>query len=124
MVNSSDIFSAAESADSAKARKQGLAFIDGSISGYVLLMGSDTEKALPIIESLTQRQIVVFVVEEALQNSLHAENLSLGWDSRIIPLQMANALGCIARVAQTFGNVDEPDDVLQYARERLFGFTT
>ena len=123
MVNSSDIFSAAESADSAKARKQGLAFIDGSISGYVLLMGSDTEKALPIIESLTQRQIVVFVVEEALQNSLHAENLSLGWDSRIIPLQMANALGCIARVAQTFGNVDEPDDVLQYARERLFGFT-
>ncbi len=123
MVNSSDIFFAAESADSAKARKQGLAFIDGSISGYVLLMGSDTTKALPIIESLTQRQIVVFVVEEALQNSLQENDLSLGWDSGIIPLQMANALGCIARVAQTFGNVDEPDDVLQYARERLFGFT-
>jgi len=123
MVNSSDIFSAADSADSAKARKQGLAFIDGSIPGYALLLGSDTKKALPVLESLTQRRIVVFVVEEALQNSLRENDLSLGWDSGIIALQMTNALGCIARVAQTFGNVDEPDDVLQYARERLFGFT-
>jgi len=123
MVNSSDIFSAADSADSAKARKQGLAFIDGSISGYALLMGSDTTKALPILESLSQRQIVVFVVDEMLQNSLQENNLSLGWDSGIIPLHMTKALGCIARIAQTFGNVEEPDDVMKYARERLFGFT-
>lgn len=123
MVNANDIFSAADSADSAKARKQGLAFIDGSIPGYALLIGSDTKKTLPILESLTQRQIVVFVIEEALQNTLEENGISLGWDSGIVPLQMANALGCIARVAQTFGNVDDPDDVLQYTRERLFGFT-
>ncbi len=123
MVNSSDIFSAADSADSAKARKQGLAFIDGSISGYALLLGSDTKKTLPVLESLTQRRIVVFVVEEVLQNSLRENDLSLGWDSGIIALQMTNALGCIARVAQTFGNVEEPDDVMKFARERLLGFT-
>ena len=123
MVNSSDIFSAADSADSAKARKQGLAFIDGSISGYALLLGSDTKKTLPVLESLTQRRIVVFVVEEVLQNSLRENDLSLGWDSGIIALKMTNALGCIARVAQTFGNVEEPDDVMKFARERLLGFT-
>jgi len=123
MINSSDIFSAADSADSAKARKQGLAFIDGSISGYALLLGSDTKKTLPVLESLTQRRIVVFVVEEVLQNSLRENDLSLGWDSGIIALQMTNALGCIARVAQTFGNVEEPDDVMKFARERLLGFT-
>jgi acetyl-CoA synthase len=123
VINSIDIFSAADSADSAKARQQGLAFIDGSIPGYALLVGSDTTQALPILESLTQRQIVVFVIEDALQKTLQEAGVSLGWDSGIVPLQMTKALGCIARVAQTFGNVDEPDDVLRYARERLFGFT-
>ena len=86
MVNTSEIFSAADSADSAKARKQGLAFIDGSIPGYVLLIGSDITKALPVIESLSQRQIVVFIVDEALQNSLLEKDISLGWDSGIVPL--------------------------------------
>jgi acetyl-CoA synthase len=123
VINSIDIFSAADSVDSAKARQQGLAFIDGSIPGYALLIGSDVAQALPILESLTQRQIVVFVTEDALQNTLQETGVSLGWDSGIVPLQMTKALGCIARVAQTFGNTDEPDDVLRYARERLFGFT-
>lgn len=123
MINSIDIFSAANSADSAKARHQGLAFIDGSIPGYVLLVGSETAQALPILESLTQRKIVVFVIEDTLQNTLREAGVSPGWDSGIIPMNMTTALGCIYRVAQIFGNVDKPDDVLIYARERLFGFT-
>lgn len=123
MLNSIDIFSAADSADSAKARQQGLAFIDGSIPGYALLIGSEPTQALPILESLTQRQIVVFVIEDALQNTLREAGISLDWDSGIIPMDMTKALGCIARVAQTFGNVNEPDDVFLYAQERLFGFT-
>ena len=123
MINSIDIFSAADSADSAKARHQGLSFIDGSIPGYVLLIGSDTTQALPILKSLTQRKIVVFAIEDTLQNSLREASVSPGWDAGIVPMNMTTALGCISRVAQIFGNVDEPDDVLSYARERLFGFT-
>jgi len=123
VLNSSDILSAAESVDSAKARQKGLAFIDGSVPGYALLLGSDTTKALPILESLTQRQIVVFVVEEQLQTNIKESGVSLGWDAGIIPLPMIKALGCIGRVAQTFGNVNEPDDVMRYSRERLLGFT-
>jgi len=123
VLNSIDIFSAADSADSGKARQQGLAFIDGSIPGYTLLIGNDTTQALPILESLNKRQIVVFVIEDTLQNTLQEAGISLGWDSHIVPLHMTKALGCIACVAQTFGNINEPDDVLRYARERLFGFT-
>ena len=123
MINSIDIFSAADSADSAKARQQGLAFIDGSIPGYALLIGSDATQALPVLESLVQRQIVVFVIEDALQKTLLEAIVSPGWDSGIVPMNMTTALGCISRVAQIFGNVAEPDDVLSYARERLFGFT-
>jgi acetyl-CoA synthase len=76
---------------------------------------------VPILKSLTQRQIAVFVVEDKLQTNLKEAGVSLGWEAGIIPLQMTEALGCIARIAQTFGNVDEPDDILRYARERLFG---
>ena len=123
MINSIDIFSAADSADSTKARQQGLAFIDGSIPGYALLIGNEPTLALPILESLTQRQIVVFVIEDELQNTLRETGVSPGWESGIVLMDMTTALSCIARVAQTFGNVDEPDDVLLYARERLFGFT-
>jgi len=123
MVNSIDFASAAESADNAKARQKGLAFIDGSIPGYALLMGSNVKEVMQVIEALTRRQIVVFVVEAALQNSLQEEGISLGWDAGIIPLNITKTLGCIARIAQTFGNIEELDDVLSFARERLFGFT-
>jgi len=123
MLNSIDIFSAADSADSAKARQQGLAFIDGSIPGYALLMGDDINQALPILEALTQRQIMVFVVEETLQNALQDAGVALGWDTHVIPLSMPKSLGCIARVAQTFGNINTEAETLTYARERLLGFT-
>jgi acetyl-CoA synthase len=123
VINSFDIFTAADSADSAKARQQGLAFIDGSIPGYALLIGSEPTQALPILKSLTQRKIVVFVIEDTLQNTLGEAGVSLDLDSGIVPMNMTTALGCISRVAQIFGNVAEPGDVLSYARERLFGFT-
>lgn len=93
MINSIDIFTAADSADSAKARHQGLGFIDGSIPGYVLLIGSDTAQALPILKSLTQRKIVVFVIEDTLQNTLREVGVSPGWDSGIVPMDMTTALG-------------------------------
>ncbi|MEA2008172.1 MAG: CO dehydrogenase/CO-methylating acetyl-CoA synthase complex subunit beta [Chloroflexota bacterium] len=123
MLNTTDIFSAANAADSAKARQQGLAFIDGSIPGYALLMGNDSAQALKILEALTKRQIMVFVVEEKLQNALQDAGLALSWDTGIIPLSMPKSLGCIARVAQTFGNVNTEAETYSYARERLLGFT-
>ncbi|MEA3351584.1 MAG: hypothetical protein U9Q82_13270, partial [Chloroflexota bacterium] len=124
MVNSIDtILAASDSADAAKARQEGLGFIDGSIPGYALLMGDDTAQASKVIETLSQRQIVVFVVEDELQNALRDEGLELGWISRVIAMALPQSLGCIARIAGTFGNVESSDEVLPYVQERLFGFT-
>lgn len=123
MTESIDIFTAADLADSGKARQQGLAFIDGSIPGYALLIGNDIEKTLPVLEGLVQRQIAVFVIEEELQNALQEGGMELSWDNGIIPLNMGKALGLIARVAQTFGSATEPDDVLHFARKKLSGFS-
>jgi hypothetical protein len=66
MSDSIDIFSAAALADDAEVRRQGIGFIDGSISGYALLMGDDDAAVSAIIESLIQRKVVVFITEDVL----------------------------------------------------------
>jgi hypothetical protein len=38
-------------------------------------------------------------------------------------MYMIKAMDCIARVVQTFGNVDKPDDALRDAQRSLGGFT-
>jgi hypothetical protein len=104
MSDSIDIFSAAALADDADVRHQGIGFIDGSISGYALLMGDDAVAASAIIESLTQRKIVVFVTEDVLIAALREAGQPLGWNSGIVPLDLPCALGFIVRIAQIFGN--------------------
>lgn len=123
MVENVDFISAAASADAEKARQKGLAFIDGSIPGYALLLGGNAEDVKPVIEELVRHRIVVFILEEALQDSLQEKGLTLGWESGIVPLDITRALGCITRIAQIFGNVEKPDEVLDFAREKLLGFT-
>ena len=118
-----DIFSAAALADDAEVRHQGIGFIDGSISGYVLLMGDDAIAASTIIEPLTQRKVVVFVTEDILTAALREAGQPLGWNSGIVPFDLQCALGFIARMAQIFGNADSPEDALRYARQRLPGIT-
>jgi len=123
MTVSIDIFSAAAMSDDAMVRQKGIGFIDGSISGYALLLGDDAAQISEIAISLTKKQIVVFVVEDVMQDALRDAGVSVGWDVGVVPMSMANALGFIIRVAQIFGQGDDQDAALDYARERLRGFT-
>lgn len=123
MADSTDIFSAAVAADDASVRRQGIGFIDGAVPGYALLLGDDATQAQALVQALTGRRIVVFVTEDALAAALREAGVPLGWESRVVPLDVTNALGFIARVAQIFGNAGTPEAALDYARERLCGFT-
>jgi acetyl-CoA synthase len=117
-----DIFSVANQTDETKVRRQGIGFIDGTISGYVLLLGND-EKQLPgLVQSLTERQMVVFA-EEAVINGLQKAGLAPSWESRVIQRDPISAMGFVVRVAQVFSGLNENAAVIKYARERLRGFT-
>ncbi|HEY83543.1 MAG TPA: CO dehydrogenase/CO-methylating acetyl-CoA synthase complex subunit beta [Chloroflexi bacterium] len=120
---SADILSAAVAVDDAEVRRQGIGFVDGTIPGYVLLMGDKAANAPALIESLTERRIVVFVTEDELVAALRETGVSLGWESRVVPLDVTSALGFVTRVAQIFGHADTPDAALNYACERLRGFS-
>ncbi|RLC90529.1 MAG: CO dehydrogenase/CO-methylating acetyl-CoA synthase complex subunit beta [Chloroflexi bacterium] len=120
---STDVLSAAATADDAQVRRQGIGFIDGSIPGYALLLGGDAAQAPPLVGSLTGQQIAVFVTEDALVTALREAGVPLGWESRVVPLDVTSALGFITRVAQIFGNAETQEAVLDYARKRLRGFT-
>ena len=109
--------------DDAEARRQGIGFVDGSVPGYVLLLGDDAEAAPALVESLREKQIAVFVLADALAAALEAAGVPLGWDSRVVHRDPQTALGCIAHLAQIFGNANSPEEVLDYARQRLRGFT-
>ena len=123
MEISTDILSAAAAADDAEARRQGIGFIDGTLPGYALLLGDDAANAPALTESLTRKNIVVFVADDALAESLREAGVSLGWESRVVPLNATSALGFVARVAQIFGNADTPEAALDHARQRLRGFS-
>lgn len=123
MTDSIDIFSAASMSVDGIVRRRGIGLIDGSISGYALLLGDDAAQIPEIVASLTRRQIVVFIVEDAMLEAAQNGGVPVGWGALVVPMSMTNALGFITRVAQVFGNVDDPDIVLRYARERLRGFT-
>ncbi|MCK4783612.1 MAG: hypothetical protein KAV87_07675, partial [Desulfobacteraceae bacterium] len=118
-----DIFSAAAMSDDAMVRKKGIGFIDGSISGFALLLGDDAAQISEIATSLTKKQLVVFIIEDAAQDALRNAGVSAGWDVGVVPMSMNNALGFITRVSQVFSNGDDQGAVLDYARERLRGFT-
>jgi len=107
----------------AEVRRQGIGFIDGTVPGYALLMGDDVAAAPALVAALARHHILVFVTNDALTAALRAAGQSLGWESHVVPLDLARALGFVARVAQIFGNDDGPDAFLSYARERLRGFT-
>ena len=123
MKNTTDIFTAAASSDDAEVRRRGISFIDASVPGYVLLMGDDVESAASLLDDLTRRGILVFIIDETLRADLELGNRSLGWDAGLIPLSLSDALGFILRVAQVFGNPATPEEALNYARQRLRGFT-
>ncbi len=109
--------------EDADVRRQGMRFIDGTVSGYALLLGDDGADAPALVEALTRRNVAVFVAGDALIGSLRAAGQSLGWESYVLPLDVGRSMAFVARVAQIFGNAPSPEDVLHYARERLRGFS-
>ena len=123
MTGSIDIFAAAAAADEAEVRRQGIGLIDGSLPGYVLFLGDDTAVAASLLKTLTRHKILVFIADEALSEALQATGAPLGWDSGVATIDLPNALGFIVRVAQVFGNASSPDETLNYACQRLRGFT-
>ncbi len=123
MLDLNAIFTAAASTDDAEVRQQGIGFIDGSLPGYVLLIGNDTARVTEVLKTLREKQLVVFVVEDLLQDALQDAGVPLGWESGTVPKNMIDALGFITRVAQVFGNTNATDTVLKYVPERLRGFT-
>lgn len=122
MMQASEDFRADAGVDDAEVRRRGIGFIDGTVPGYALLIGDDVESLPGLVESLTQRGIVVFV-QDAQLDVLRSAGISLSWDARVVPMAPRNALGFIHRIAQVFGGVDDPAQALNYARERLRGFT-
>jgi len=86
-------------------------------------MGDDVSQSPAIIESLVQRQVVVFITEDRLIASLREAGHPLGWNSGIVLLDLPLALGFITRMAQVFINADSHAEMLRYARQRLLGFT-
>ncbi len=123
MTVSIDIFSAASKSDDAMVRKKGIGFIDGSISGYALLLGDDAAQISEIVASLTKKQIIVFIIEDSMQDALRDAGVSTGWDASVVPISVADVLGFITRVSQVFCQCDGQEAVLDYTRERLRGFT-
>jgi len=121
MTATNDIFTGIDFIDDAEIRRRGIGFIDGSIPGYALLIGKTADPVL--LEDLTRRRILTFVDDDALSAELHAVGQPLGWDSGVVPLNLSKAMDFIIRVAQTFGNADSPDSALEYALQRLRGFT-
>jgi hypothetical protein len=93
MPDSIDIFSAAASSDDAEVRHQGIGFLDGSISGYALLMGDDAATAPAIVESLARRQVVVFITEDMLIAALREDGQPLGWNFCIVTAILRGNLG-------------------------------
>jgi len=112
-----DVFTAAEMAEETEVRRRGIGLIDGSLPGYVLLMGDDANAAATLLAELQRKKILVFVVDEALRG------LATGWDSGVVSYDLPQALGFVTRVAQVFGASDGREQVLAYARQRLKGFT-
>nr|MBN1228472.1 hypothetical protein [Anaerolineae bacterium] len=117
------IFSAAALTDDSRVQQQGIGFIDGAISGYTLLMGDDATRVPVLLNSLIEKQLVVFVADELLLDAIRDAGISPGWESHVIPMSLTNALGFIIRLAQVFGKASDTDAVLRYACERLPGFT-
>jgi len=121
MTGSIDIFAAADAMDKTEVRRRGIGFIDGSYTGYVILSGDEIEAEM--LKDLTSRKIIVFITSESLQSRLKATGHTLNWESGLVSFDLPQALGFIYSVAQVFGDADDHESTLDYARQKLHGFT-
>jgi acetyl-CoA synthase len=121
MTGSIDIIAAADSMDKTEVRRRGIGFIDGSYAGYVILIGNDIKAEM--LKDLTSRKIIVFITSESLQSRLKASGYDLDWESGLVAFDLPQALGFLYSVTQVFGDADDHESTLDYARQKLRGFT-
>ena len=121
MTKDIDIYSASSSMDKTEIQHWGIGLIDGSFAGYTLLIGDAAEPEL--LKDLSDRSILVFITCESLREKLQASGAIIGWQSGLVGYDLPQALGFIYSVAQVFGDTETPEDALEYARQRLRGFT-
>ncbi|MEW6188586.1 MAG: hypothetical protein AB1466_00510 [Actinomycetota bacterium] len=116
-------------------RKHGRRFVDGSASGFALLIGvaPEAEMAAKLVREMCANGLYVFMAGDdngkTLAEQLIERGIRLGWDASLVPLGKeihghVHSLGFVTRVAMIFGGINPGDygKILHYIRDRIFGF--
>ncbi len=122
-------------ADDVIMRARGVEFVDGSAPGFAAVVGAapDNETAVKLAREMQEKMLYVFMGGgdhgTHFAKQLEAENIQLGWDTRLVPFgpevsSQIYSLGFATRTALTFGGV-QPGDferILRYNQMRIFAF--
>jgi len=116
-------------------RERGIEFVDGTAPGFAAVTGAapSNKIAVKIARQLQEKNLYIFmgggVNGTSFAEQLAAEDVQLGWETRLIPFgrdvsSLIYALGFANRAALSFGGV-QPGDYehnLRYNKNRIFAF--
>jgi acetyl-CoA synthase len=122
-------------ADDVIMRAKGVEFVDGSAPGFAAVVGAapDNETAVKLAREMQQKGLYIFMAGhdggKSFAEQLAAEDVQLGWDSRLVPFgkevySQIYSIGFATRAAMAFGGV-QPGDyerILNYNKMRVFAF--
>jgi len=122
-------------ADDVIMRAKGVEFVDGSAPGFAAVVGAapDNATAVRLAREMQEKMLYVFMAGHdggvAFGEQLAAEDIQLGWDSRLVPFgkevySQIYSVGFATRAAMAFGGV-QPGDyerILAYNKSRVFAF--
>lgn len=122
-------------ADDVIMRAKGVEFVDGSAPGFAAVVGAapDNATAVRLAREMQEKMLYVFMAGHdngvAFGEQLAAEDIQLGWDTRLVPFgkevySQIYSVGFATRAAMAFGGV-QPGDyerILQYNKNRVFAF--
>jgi acetyl-CoA synthase len=116
-------------------RNLGIQLVDGSMPGFAAIIGAapDDDTAVNIVRELQEKNILTFlsgnVNGENVTRQLLRKNVTLGWDTRIVPLgpdtiHTLYALDWAIRASLIFGGKKPADYLghLMYQKDRVFAF--
>jgi acetyl-CoA synthase len=122
-------------ADDVLMRAKGVEFVDGTAPGFAAVVGAapDNETAVRLAREMQEKMLYVFMAGQhdgvAFGEQLAAEDVQLGWDTRLVPFgkevySQIFSIGFATRAAMAFGGV-QPGDferILSYNKSRVFAF--
>lgn len=122
-------------ADDVIMRAKGVEFVDGSAPGFAAVVGAapDNATAVRLAREMQEKMLYVFMGGHdkgtSFAEQLAAEDIQLGWDSRLVPFgkevySQIYSVGFATRAAMAFGGV-QPGDyerILAYNKSRVFAF--